>query len=277
MGGGRRGDQDGEPAGRGTWTAVNTLDTQVEGFAVGIAVNSAGSAIITWAEPARTMMADSGSVLGGFGSPVTVDTGAIWDSLQRGPAARFTFDAYEGPGLDGASQVSGAYLTGHTQVVLSNSGEASVSWVISSMIHKMATRSPAGTWSPPVALPGPIPFVTETAVDGAGNVGAVYAQASAAGVSQVFLTRLPAGSSTWSTPVLLASAGSDPMVVGDTAGTFAAAFDTTSGLSVLTSPPGGTFGTATTFPGGEASGLIIAPGHATMIINSGTESTEPVS
>ena len=39
------------PAG-GSWTAVDTLDPAVDGFALGLAVNSAGSAIITWAEPA---------------------------------------------------------------------------------------------------------------------------------------------------------------------------------------------------------------------------------
>jgi hypothetical protein len=67
------------------------------------------------------------------------------------------------------------------------------------------------------------------------------------------------------------------MVAGDTAGTFVAAMDTSSGLSVLTSPPGGSFGAATTLPTTAlATALVIDPGHAVLIAG-GSVFTEPVS
>jgi hypothetical protein len=275
------------PAG-GSWTAVDTLDTQVDGFDVDLAVNATGSAVISWAEPARATMADSGTILGGFGTPVLIDAGAaqaagpVQAASLTGPHSRVTLDAYDSPGLSGAPQVSRAYLHGHTQVVLSNSGEASLSWAVTTTVHKMATRSPSGTWSAPVLLPVPGPGSgqpdLETAVDGAGDVITVYDQFNASGVSSAYLTRLPAGSSTWSTPVVLADPGSLAMAAGDAAGTFVVAFKTASGLSVLTSPPGGSFGPATTFPATDsASALTIVPGHAALVINSDAVTTEPVS
>jgi hypothetical protein len=48
----------------------------VEGFVVNVDANSAGSAVIRWAEPRRTTMADSGTILGGFGTPVVTDGAA---------------------------------------------------------------------------------------------------------------------------------------------------------------------------------------------------------
>jgi hypothetical protein len=46
---------------------------------------------------------------------------------------------------------------------------------------------------------------------------------------------------------------------------------------VLTSPPGGGFGPATSFPSvGQINQLVIAPGHAALTFNS-VVTTEPVS
>ena len=224
------------PAG-GNWTAVDTLDPAVDGFALGLAVNSAGSAIITWAEPARTIMAASGTILGGFAAPVTLAADVTRTSPASGPAARITLDAYESPALGSVPQVNGAYLHGHTDVVLSNSGEASVASALktTATVHNVTTRSAAGTWSTPMGLPLPGPSSAEpdyeTAIDGAGNVITVYQQGSS-----VDLIRLPAGSSTWSTPVVLAASASLGMVAGDTAGTFVAAVDTSSGLDRVHQP-----------------------------------------
>jgi hypothetical protein len=123
-------------------------------------------------------------------------------------------------------------------------------------------------------LPGPSSAEPdyETAIDGPDDVITVYQQGSS-----VDLIRLPAGSSTWSAPVVLAASSSLSMVAGDTAGTFVAAVDTSSGLSVLTSPPGGSFGAATTLPAtAPATALVIDPGHA-VLIASVTVFTEPVS
>jgi hypothetical protein len=265
------------PAG-GNWTAVDTLDPAVDGFALGLAVNSAGSAVVTWAEPARTIMAASGTILGGFGAPVTLAADVTRTSPASGPATPVTLDADESPALGSVPQVNSGYLHGHTDVVLSNSGEASVASALktTATVHNVTTRSAAGTWSTPVGLPLPGPSNAEpdyeTAIDGAGDVITVYQQGSS-----VDLIRLPAGSSTWSAPVVLAASSSLGMVAGDSAGTFVAAVDTASGLSVLTSPPGGSFGAATTFPATDvATALVIDPGHA-VLIASGAVFTEPVS
>jgi hypothetical protein len=263
------------PAG-GNWTAVDTLDPAVDGFALGLAVNSAGSAIITWAEPLRTIMAASGTILGGFGAPVTLAGDVTSKSPVSSRASQVTLDAYDSPALGGIPQVNSAYLHGHTDVVLSNSGEASLASALTTTVHNVTTRSAAGTWSTPVGLPLPGPSSAEpdyeTAIDGAGNVITVYQQGSS-----VDLIRLPAGSSTWSTPVVLAASSSLGMVAGDTAGTFVAAMDTSNGLSVLTSPHGGSFGAATTVPTTAlATALVIDPGHAVLIAG-GSVFTEPVS
>jgi len=94
----------------------------------------------------------------------------------------------------------------------------------------------------------------------------------------------PAGG-TWSTPALLSAPGDTATslhVAADPAGTFVVSWlDTTTGgaLTVLTSPPGGGFGPATTFP--EAFGdLKIAPGYAVLSFGAAASmsiSTEPVS
>ena len=77
--------------------------------------------------------------------------------------------------------------------------------------------------------------------------------------------------------MVLAASSSLGMVAGDTAGTFVAAVDTASGLSVFTSPPGGGFGAATTLSATALpTALVIDPGHA-VLIPSGSVFTEPVS
>ncbi len=100
-----------------------------------------------------------------------------------------------------------------------------------------------------------------------------------------------AGSSTWSTPAVLTSDFvSSESVVGDVAGTFIVALVTTvtvnntavETVNAFTSPPGGTFGTATTFPVTllDNLDLNIAAGHATLVWNGSAgafESTESVS
>jgi len=159
--------------------------------------------------------------------------------------------------------------------VLSNSGEASLASALTTTVHNVTTRSAAGTWSTPMGLPLPGPSSAqpdyETAIDGAGDVITVYQQGSS-----VDLIRLLAGSSTWSTPVVLAASASLGMVAGDTAGTFVAAMDTPSGTRVLTSPPGSGFGAAALPTTAPATALVIDPGHA-VLIAAGAVFTEPVS
>lgn len=69
-----------------------------------------------------------------------------------------------------------------------------------------------------------------------------------------------------------------PRAVADAAGTFVVAWsDTTAGtLNLLTSPPGGSFGPATTFSAGTLGDIKIAPGHAVVTFGTAV-SSEPVS
>ena len=122
-----------------------------------------------------------------------------------------------------------------------------------------------------------------------GNAIALFKQLDGSNsTSAVYASKRPADG-TWGPPALLsvpgdAAAGS--RAVADTAGTFVVAWEdsTTQTLNVLTSPPGGGFGPAATFPGVAALGdLKIAPGHAvvtfTPVTSSGPMkvSSEPVS
>src|SRR6516162_3019045 len=241
------------PAGARKWTKVTTLATQ--GQAVDLAVNATGAAIITWA--GRTgAVAASGTVLGGFAAPVTL-----------GPP----------PG----------YPIGHTRVVLNGQGDAAAAWVASGGTDLVATRSPDGSWAPSVTLSttssdGRI----DVAIDGAGDARAIFGQQSGSYpnnvISVAYTSARPAGG-TWSTPALLSAPGdatTSPHVVADAAGTFVVSWvdNTTGALTVLTSPPGGGFGPATTFTGAFGD-LTIAPGHAVLSFGSApmSISTEPVS
>jgi hypothetical protein len=145
-------------------------------------------------------------------------------------------------------------------------------WDVSQTAYSgVAIRSAAGTWSITTGGGG------DNAIDGAGNIVSAYAVTSASGVSSVYISKLPAGSSTWSSPVLLA-VGSGPAAVGDAAGTFVVVVRTASGVAVFTSPPSGNFGAAATFPAADmVSALMIVPGHAALVLNSDAVSTEPVS
>ena len=242
------------PAGARKWTKTTTLAAR--GQAVDLAVNGTGAAIITWATQTAAVAA-SGTVLGGFAAPVTL-----------GPP----------PG----------YPIGHTRVVLNGQGDAAAAWVASGGTDLVATRSPDGSWAPAVTLSttssdGRI----DVAIDGAGNARAIFGQQSGPYpnvISVAYTSARPAGG-TWSTPALLSAPGDATTslhVVADAAGTFVVSWlDTTTGLTVLTSPPGGGFGPGTTFAGAFGD-LQIAPGHAVLSFGSNpgpsmSISTEPVS
>jgi hypothetical protein len=249
------------PAG-GTWTAVKTLDA-TGSSTIRLVVNATGSAIITWSDD-DDIWADSGTILGGFAAPVDI-----------GPALAH----YHRPQT--------------TFVALNNAGQAVVAYTPPSATSRAATRSSSGTWSGPMALP--CGFAGGTAIDGAGDV-VVLCEGSATNaegqpVTTQETTRLPAGSSTWSPPALLTSDFvSSESVVADATGTFIIALVTTTTVNnmavetvnAFTSPPGGAFGTATTFPVTlfDNLDLNIATGRATVVWNTSPgafESTEPVS
>ena len=101
------------PAG-GSWTPVRTLATNY-GSGLAMAVNSAGSAVLTWATkaPGPGTYADSGTILGGFAAPVKV-------------------------GLP-------PYPGGRTSVALNDTGQAAMVWAQGlGALNVAATRSAAG-------------------------------------------------------------------------------------------------------------------------------------
>jgi hypothetical protein len=225
------------PAG-GKWTRVTTLAAR--GQAVNLAVNPAGAAIITWGTRFATL-ADSGTVLGGFAAPVTV-----------GPPP--------------------PYPIGHTHVALNDAGQAALAWATGTA-NMAATRSAGGTWSTPTQLSAHPDGPVAVAIDGAGAALAVFEQLQAAGTSYTavaYTSTRPAGGS-WGPPALLSVPGDNAAgsrAAADNAGTFVVAWEdrttsTTSTVNVLTSPPGGGFGPAATFPG-VLGDLKIAPGHAVL-------------
>lgn len=249
------------PAG-GTWTAETAL-TASGSSVVRLAVNATGSAIVTWATD-NEIVADSGTILGGFSAPVNVGAALGYHDLPR-----VSF------------------------VALNNAGQAAVAYTPQSAIGMAALRSANGTWGGATALP--CGFAGNVAIDGAGDVTVLCdgstTNAEGESVTTLEATRLAAGGSTWGTPVLLTS----DFVIGesiaaDAAGTFVVAWGdvaTVNNVGVetvdaVTSAPGGGFGAATKFPVTTLGsfGLTVAPGRATLVWNSSTgafESTEPVS
>ena len=147
-----------------------------------------------------------------------------------------------------------------------------------------ATRSAAGTWSAAVQLSANEAGNLNVAIDGAGDAVATFEQyVPNTSIIALYASKLPAGGS-WGPPALLSAPGDSVSnffggrVVADSAGTFVIAWTdgTTRTLNVLTSPPGGGFGPATSFPSvGQINQLVIAPGHAALTFNS-VVTTEPV-
>jgi len=122
----------------------------------------------------------------------------------------------------------------------------------------------------------PCGFAGSTAIDGAGDVVVLCEgstiNAEGQSVTTQETTRLPAGGSTWSTPALVTSDFvSSESIVADTAGTFIVALVTNTTvnnmgvetINAYTSPPGGSFGTATTFPSRySTTSISISPADA---------------
>ena len=244
------------PAG-GSWTPAQTLATTNNGSGLAMAVNSAGSAVLTWAAKGTGVVgtyADSGTILGGFAAPVKV-------------------------GLP-------PYPGGRTSVALNDAGQAVMVWARGlGAANVAATRSAAGTWSAAVQLSANEAGNLDVAIDGAGDAVATFEQyVPNTSIVALYASKLPAGGS-WGPPALLSAPGDSVSnfwggrVVADSAGTFVLAWtdQTTRTLNVLTSPPGGGFGPATSFPNvGQINQLVIAPGHAALTFNS-VVTTEPVS
>jgi hypothetical protein len=229
------------PAGSSSWGPATTLS--VEGSVgpahnLSLAINSGGSAIITFNGGLNNLWAVSGTVTGGFSAPVELASGA--GSNKYNPI-------------------------GTSEVALNNAGQASVVWSVLDGHTGVLTRSPAGAWSTETVLTtrtAPADPVA-TAIDGAGNAIAVFGSS--------YTWHLAGGS--WQTAASLPSGSSGGLAVADQAGTFVYA-DSTGNAFTFTA--GATsFGTGS---GSHTSlaDLKIVPGQA-VLLAADAVSAEPVS
>jgi hypothetical protein len=229
------------PAGSSSWGPATTLS--VEGSVgpahnLSLAINSGGSAIITFNGGLNNLWAVSGTVTGGFSAPVELASGA--GSNKYNPI-------------------------GTSEVALNNAGQASVVWSVLDGHTGVLTRSPAGAWSTETVLTtrtAPADPVS-TAIDGAGNAIAVFGSS--------YTWHLAGGS--WQTAASLPSGSSGGLAVADQAGTFVYA-DSTGNAFTFTA--GATsFGTGS---GSHTSlaDLKIVPGQA-VLLAADAVSAEPVS
>jgi len=229
------------PAGSSSWGPATTLS--IEGsvgpaHSLSLAVNSSGSAIITFNGGLNNLWAVSGTVTGGFSAPVLLASGA--GSNHYNPI-------------------------GTSEVALNNAGQASVVWSVLDGHTGVLTRSPSGAWSGETVLitrSAPA-LAVSTAIDGAGNAIAVFGSS--------YTWDLAGGS--WKTPASLPPGSSGGLAVADPAGTFVYA-DSTGNAFTFTA--GATsFGTGS---GSHTSlaDLKIVPGQAVMLAADAI-SAEPVS
>ena len=229
------------PAGSSSWGPATTLSTEGsvgQAHSLSLAVNSGGSAIITFNGGLNNLWAVSGTVTGGFSAPVMLASGS--GSNKYNPI-------------------------GTSEVALNNAGQASVVWSVLDGHTGVLTRSPSGAWSGETVLTTrTAPAITvSTAIDGAGNAIAVFGSS--------YTWDLAGGS--WKTPASLPPGSSGGLAVADQAGTFVYA-DTTGNAFTFTAGAA-SFGTGS---GSHTSlgDLKIVPGQAVMLASDAV-SAEPVS
>ena len=217
------------PAGSSRWGPATTLSIEGsvgQAHSLSLAVNSGGSAIITFNGGLNNLWAVSGTVTGGFSAPVELASGT--GSNKYNPI-------------------------GTSEVALNNAGQASVAWSVLDGQTGLLTRSPSGTWANTVVTTRTAPAVpVSTAIDGAGNAIAVFGSS--------YSWHLAGGS--WQTPASLPSGSSGGLAVADPAGTFVYA-DTTGNAFTFTA--GATsFGTGSGSHT-SLGDLKIVPGQAVML------------
>jgi hypothetical protein len=228
-------------AGSSSWGPATTLS--VEGsvgpaHSLSLAVNSGGSAIITFNGGLNNLWAVSGTVTSGFSAPVMLASGT--GSVKYNPI-------------------------GTSEVALNNAGQASVVWSVLDGHTGVLTRSPSGAWSGETVLTTrTVPAITvSTAIDGAGNAIAVFGSS--------YTWDLAGGS--WKTPASLPPGSSGGLAVADQAGTFVYA-DTTGNAFTFTA--GATSFGAGSGSHTSLGDLKIVPGQAVMLASDAV-SAEPVS
>lgn len=228
------------PAG-GSWSSPRTL--VATGGGISVAASSTGGAIVAWRTHGNQIQAAAGTILGGLSTPVTV--GATYGGVAFG-----------------------------TQVAMNDAGAASLAWRTPAT-NLIATRSESGAWSRPTQLSTNAAGVS-TAIDGAGNAIALFAELQPTG-TPTYASRRPAGGS-WGPPTLVSALDDRgaPTAGGDAAGTFVLTWTSSTGaISALTVPPGGTFGPATPVGAAPLVHLVVTPGEAVLWSHAGV-AKEPV-
>jgi hypothetical protein len=220
------------PADRTTWTTATTLASQAG--AVGLATNSGGGAIIGWRTEKNQIQAVSGTILGGFGAPITL--GATYGGVAP-----------------------------KVQVALNDAGAASLAWVGGGFV-KIVTRAANGTWSGTTELVTSSGSGVGTAIDGSGNAIAAFSQTQVAG-TPTYVSLRPAGGN-WGPPMLVSALndqGSKVAIGADPAGTFVVTWANSAGaVEALTIPPGGRFGLGTIVGAGPFTLIKVIPGLAAL-------------
>jgi hypothetical protein len=224
------------PANSTTWTTPTTLVAQAG--AVGLVTSSGGGAVIGWRTHANQIQAVSGTILGGFGAPVTLG------STYGGVAPK-------------------------VQVALNDAGAALLAWFGNDFV-KVVSRTSDGTWSSPTQLTGPSASGVGIAIDGSGNGIAAFGQTQQTG-TPTYASLRPAGG-TWGTPTLVSALNDQGKVAvgGDPAGTFVVIWTSSVGtIEALTIPPGGGFGPGTAVGAGPTTLLKVFPGLAVVWLAAG--------
>jgi hypothetical protein len=215
-------------AGGSSWGPATMLSIEADqgqAHDISMAVNSGGSAVITFNGGLNNLWALSGTLSGGFSAPVELASGS------------------------GSNHY---HLLGTSEVALNNAGQAAVAWTALGAHTEALTRSAAGTWSGPTVLSTVSSSSVSAAIDGAGNAIAVFGSS--------YSWDLAGGS--WKTAASLPSGSSGGLAVADQAGTFVYA-DSTGNAFTFTA--GATsFGTGSGSHS-SLGDLKIVPGHAVML------------
>jgi hypothetical protein len=251
----------------GTPTTISGLFTTLG--SVTAAVSGNGTAAAGWATPNSIQVALR-SASGTWSAPVTLATGGwtmnlqlkldaqgngvmIWRQVSSIPsvqAVTWTSGGAFGAPVQLSSSSHGAALP---DLAMNDAGSAVVTWQAPDTSNpnqvEWVSRAPGGAWSTPAALS---PVQTElwspqVAIDGAGNMAAVWEQGNTIGAYNIYVATRNAGGS-WSAPVLRDTGTSwagNPNVETDAAGHFTAAWvvalSTGNEVHASTRNPGGSF------------------------------------
>lgn len=230
----------------GTPTTISALYTSLG--SVTAAVSNNGTAAAGWSTSSSIQVALR-SAAGTWSAPVTLTTGGWYMNLQlkadaQGNGVMIWRQMTSPPSVQAVTWTSGgafgapvqlsssSHGAGLPDLAMNDAGSAVVTWQAPDTSNpnqvEWVSRAPGGAWSAPAVL-SPVQtqvWSPQVAIDGAGNMSAIWEQGNTAGAYNIYVATRNAGGS-WSTPVLL-DAGTTwagmPNVETDAAGHFTAAW-----------------------------------------------------